>query len=161
MMNGTWKGGYVIGLGYVGPCYNIIPSMIIFPSSGLEILANAEEFKDTPYKMGGCDKSGIDCSGLVTVSLRISRWTTESGDIPGMRKIQLNTQDSNFTRELQKGDILVWRKNEKFRHGHAAIYVENQTIFHAHGSEGTKTGRTSDLIRYWFKVRGLPEVYRK
>lgn len=161
MDRGAWKGGYVVGLGYVLPCLIVLPSSVNSPASGLQILNKALEFMNTPYKLGGCDKSGIDCSGLISAVLNIPRWTTSSGDIPGMRKITLTNHNNNFISELQKGDILVWRKNNQHRYGHVAIFVEDTKIFHAHGKTGTLTGYTHDLINHWYTERGIPEVYRK
>jgi len=161
MNQGKWQGGYVIGLGYVGPCVTIVSSNVNHPVSGIQILENALEFMNVPYKFGGCDLHGIDCSGLVSVALRISRWTTDSGDIPGMNKIVLTNRNGQFINELQKGDILVWRKGSGHANGHAAIYVEGTKIFHAHGKTGTPTGYTNDLIRHWYNNRGIPDVYRK
>ena len=163
MDSGKWKGGYVDGItSYVGPNTTCGPSRIALPVSGEEILQNALEFIGTPYQSGGCNQSGIDCSGLVTVALKIPRWTTHDGDIPGMNKIALpNIKEENLLAELQKGDILVWRKGNGFRSGHAAIYVEGTKIFHAHGDKGTPTGYTQDLMRYWVERRGIPDVYRK
>ena len=164
MDSGKWMGGYVIGFGYLGPEVVIVSSDNNLPTSGLQILDNALEFINTPYKYGGDNKFGIDCSGLVSAALRLDihdRWSTASGDIPGMRKILLSNNDENFTSELQKGDILVWRADKKHKNGHAVFFVEGSRIFHAHGNTGDPTGYTDDLIRYWYKERGVPDVYRK
>ena len=65
--------------------------------------------------------------------------------------------------ELRKGDILVWRwqdLNGKWC-GHAAIYVEGNSIFHAHGAKGSPTNMTNDLEKYWLKKHKAPVIYRK
>ena len=98
----------------------------------------------------------MDCSGLVTAALGIPRWTTSSGPIPGMQKVNLINKNENFVSELQTGDILVWKGV------HTAIYdAEKGKIFHAHGAKGTPVGYTSDLLTYWFNEHKLPTVYRK
>ena len=161
MDNGMWKGGYITGIGYVGPSVTIVPTNVVSVISGTQILQNALEYMGTPYKLGGCNIEGIDCSGLISAALNIPRWTTSSGDIPGMKRVTLTNINNNFCTELQKGDILVWRKDNKHNYGHAVIFVEETKIFHAHGKTGTPTGYTNDLITYWYKERGVPEVYRK
>lgn len=154
---GTWKGGYVQGYGYVLPMVTVIASNNPEGFSGEDILARAYAFKGTPYKSGGNNASGIDCSGLVTAALGLDqRWTTKS-DISGMEKITISNLQNKLSL-LQPGDILVWRWTDKNGyHGHAVIYVGGEQIFHAHSS-GTNT--TSDLLRYWNK-KGVTTVYRK
>lgn len=169
MERNEWAGGYVSEVGYVGPCVTVIPSKVDPVSLGYEILQNALEFEGTPYRSGGCNRSGLDCSGLVSAALRLeSRWATGMGDIPSTTKVVINGSKATFINELQVGDILVWRwkvwneKEKKYVHrGHCCIYAGGKRIFHAHGAEGTPTGYTSDLETYWVMAHGIPTVYRK
>ena len=155
MKQNKWPGGYIKEI--------ILPGVTVtahrytpLPSNGKDILDRAKIFEGVPYVMGGCNKNGMDCSGLVTAALGIPRWTTSSGPIPGMQKVNLTNKNENFVSELQTGDILVWKGV------HTAIYdAEKGKIFHAHGSKGTPVGYTSDLITHWFKEHKLPTVYRK
>ena len=137
-------------------------------SSGEQILQNALQFINTPYKYGGTNASGIDCSGLVSAALNIQRWTTSSGDIPTTKKITIYGTKSTFVNELLIGDILVWRWNYYDKNlrryvdkGHCCIYAGNGRIFHTHGAAGTPTGYTSDLLTYWVNKHGIPNVYRR
>ena len=133
------------------------------PRNGAEILERAREYEGVPYLSGGMDKTGIDCSGLISVVLGLSpRWTTRSGDIPGMTLVTLSTTGKNIVTELQIGDILVWVNH------HAAIYgginsEGKHQLFHAHGrpDEQKLTGFTPDHEGYWLAQRGTPKVYRK
>lgn len=154
---GIWKGGYVVGYGYVLPMVTVISSNPSEGISGADILVRAYAFEGTPYKYGGNNANGIDCSGLVTAALGFEqRWTTKT-DIPGMEKITISNLQNNLSM-LQPGDVLVWRWTDKSgSHGHAAIYVGGEKIFHAHR---TGTNTTSDLLRYWNK-KGVTIVYRK
>ena len=153
-----WVGGYVAGLGYVMPQITVLPPSNQNVQSGQDILNRALTFLGVPYKLGGVDMTGIDCSGLVSAALNIDRWTTGSGDIPTMTGVILNSSDKSFVNELQVGDILVWRKNGN---GHCCIYAGNGRIFHAHGKPGSPTGYTSDLLSYWYVAYGLPKIYRR
>ena len=158
MNNGTWKGGYIKGCGYI-PEWEVESRPLTLANSGDIIYQRALHFEGVPYKSGGVDKNGIDCSGLVSVALGLeTRWTTKSGDIPGLKKMDFTSID-----ELRKGDILVWRwqdLNGKWC-GHAAIYVEGNSIFHAHGAKGSPTNMTNDLEKYWLKKYKAPVIYRK
>lgn len=157
MNNKTWNGGYVRGCGYI-PAWQTEVKPIPLADSGEIILERALQYKGVPYKYGGLGMDGIDCSGLVSLALGLEKkWSTGSGDIPGMQKIEFTNVS-----ELQKGDVLVWRwKKEDGRWaGHTVIYVEGNRIFHAHGKAGTPTGYTGDLM-WWISEKKDPKVYRK
>ena len=158
-----WEGGYVAGLGYVMPQVTVLPSSAQYVPGGQDVLDRALTFLGVPYRYGGVSMNGIDCSGLVSAALNISRWTTGCGDIPTTTRVNLNANDASFVNELQVGDILVWRWKDKNgeEHGHCCIYAGEGKIFHAHGSQGSPTGYTHDLITYWFNTHKVPKVYRK
>lgn len=165
MDEGKWPGGFVINYGYVLPLVIIFPSSSSSPNNGYEILRRAQAFNGVPYKWGGNDINGIDCSGLVSAAINYKgRWTTDK-HLVGFRDIINNMNQStknNLKNDptslipfLEIGDILVW-------HGqHAVIYAGNGDIFHAHGEKGTPTGITHDLKTYWLNKKGMPTVYRK
>ena len=57
--------------------------------------------------------------------------------------------------KLEVGDILLWPKR------HVAIYAGNGKLFHSHGGDGYgSVGYTGDLISWWLKERGIPQIYR-
>lgn len=164
LMNANqWNGGYVAGLGYVMPQITVLPSSNQDVLNGTEVLNRALSFSGVPYKYGGIDMTGIDCSGLVSAALNIDRWTTGGGDVPTTNRVDLNSSNASFVNDLQVGDILVWRWKDKYgdEHGHCCIYAGEGKIFHAHGATGTPTGYTHDLITYWYDKHGVPKVYRK
>lgn len=151
MESGRWNGGYVEGIGYVLPEVNCIEDYIASPPSD-DYFARARSFEGTPYLWGGVNNKGIDCSGLICAACNLeTRWTTNSGDIPGFQKIEVNKDD--FWTTVQSGDILVWKGK------HVAIYVGGTSIYHSSRSRGV--GQTNDLERYWMAEFGTPTVYRK
>jgi cell wall-associated NlpC family hydrolase len=88
-----------------------------------DFVAVAERFVDTPYLWGGKSSLGIDCSGLVQVSL------TAAG-IGCPRDSDMQQQGlgwalaSHETNKLQRGDLIFWK-------GHVAIVRDGSTMVHA------------------------------
>ena len=117
----------------------------------------ALEFTGVPYKSGGIDKNGVDCSGLVNAATGQTKrvWNTEdSTPPPGHTEIKIKSEQiDGFVKSLKKGDVLLWK-------GHVAFYDSGTRLFHARKT-GTNVGFTNDLKLYWLKEKGFPKVYRQ
>ena len=91
-----------------------------------DFVAVAEMLEHTPYLWGGSSAFGIDCSGLVQLSMRIAgRNVLRDTDMQASSiGTPLEIYD-NFS-ELKRGDLVFWK-------GHVAIMVDAETIIHANG----------------------------
>jgi cell wall-associated NlpC family hydrolase len=88
-----------------------------------EFVAVAERFAGTPYLWGGKSSLGIDCSGLVQVSL------TAAGTVcprdSDMQQAGLGRALEPHERgSLLRGDLIFWK-------GHVAIVRDGSTMVHA------------------------------
>ena len=107
------RGGWYLPRRHVGPIDRHVDDFV----------AVAEQFAATPYLWGGKSSLGIDCSGLVQVSLNAAGIGCPR-DSDMQRDGLGRALDAAESKKLRRGDLMCWN-------GHVAIARDADTIVHA------------------------------
>ena len=104
-----------------------------------DFVAVAERFVGTPYLWGGKSSLGVDCSGLVQISL-----TAAGTGCPRDSDMQQDGLGRELSpaemKHLKRGDLIFWK-------GHVAIVRDASTIVHANAHHmATVIENTHDAI---------------
>ncbi len=90
-----------------------------------DFVSLAAQFKGVPYLWGGKSFGGLDCSGLVQVSLQACGIACPRDS--DMQEAELGTAlPVDDLSALRRGDLVFWK-------GHVGIMQDAQTLLHANG----------------------------
>jgi cell wall-associated NlpC family hydrolase len=102
-----------------------------------DFVAVAETLLGAPYLWGGKSSIGVDCSGLVQISLAAAdRKAPRDSD---MQEARLGKPVSAGA-PLQRGDLVFWK-------GHVGIMRDATTLLHANGTHMLVSSEPLDEVR--------------
>lgn len=108
------------------------------------LYAAVNSWLGVPYKYGGTDRSGIDCSAFVgTIYKQVYGKSLHRTANDILRDVNLIGR-----KELREGDILFFT-NSKGKVSHVGIYLKDGLFAHASTSQGVCVSRVDDT--YWSK----------
>ena len=111
-----------------------------------QILESAEDWMGTPYKMGGEDKNGVDCSAFTQTIIK----DVFDIDLPRRVKDQKKVGLKVELEEMQAGDLVVFKTGGFLSNRqHIGIYLSDYKFLHASSSEGVTVSSLEDW--YWKK----------
>ncbi|WP_284777714.1 NlpC/P60 family protein [Agrobacterium sp. lyk4-40-TYG-31] len=111
----------------------------------------ALRFLETPYLWGGRSGFGIDCSGLVQLSMAMA-----GKSVLRDTDMQVRSLGTEITREeLRRGDLVFWK-------GHVGIMEDEETLLHANGHTMTVSRENLDeAIKRIGWLYEMPTAYRR
>ena len=112
------------------------------------LYAFIDQWMGTPYKFGGEDKDGVDCSGLA----QLLEQQVYGINIPRSTSQQINVIKRKYEEELTEGDLLFFDYDGK-KFSHVAIYLQNGYYVHASSSHGVMITKLHDPYTYKYFSR--------
>jgi probable lipoprotein NlpC len=112
------------------------------------LYAFVDQWIGTPYKFGGMDKDGVDCSGFAF----LLEQQVYGINLPRMTKQQVTVIKRKYEDELQEGDLVFFDFDGK-QFSHVGVYLQNGYVVHASTRKGVMIVRLRDPGMYKYFSR--------
>lgn len=116
-----------------------------------DFVSLAETFLHTPYFWGGKTDLGIDCSGLVQVSLQAAGINAPRDSDLQQATLGRPVETDERLRDLRRGDLVFWR-------GHVGIMRDAETLLHANANSMSVASEPLGLVRDRIRARDAAEI---
>ena len=119
------------------------------------LYAFIDQWMGTPYKFGGMDHDGIDCSGL-TVLLEQQVYGI---NLPRTTSQQVLVIKRKYEEELQEGDLVFFDYDGK-KFSHVGVYLQNGYYVHASSTKGVIIVKLHDpyVYKYFSRCGSVAEL---
>lgn len=112
------------------------------------LYAFIDQWMGTPYRFGGLDHDGIDCSGLSF----LLQQQVYGINIPRTTGQQVQIIKRKYEEELQEGDLLFFDYDGK-KFSHVGVYLQNGYYLHASSTKGVIITKLHDPYTYKYFSR--------
>lgn len=112
--------------------------------SNLKLYYFIDEWMGVPYKYGGNDKNGIDCSGFTGLLYR----EVYNKNISGPTSTLIELTNIINENELKEGDMVFFQIEKKGKVSHVGVYLQNNKFVHATTKKGVMI---NDLNENYYK----------
>lgn len=112
-----------------------------------QLLATAESYMGTPYKYGGVTRSGMDCSGFVSIVFQ-----SQNIELPRISRDQATAGHKINIRAAVPGDLLFFAPGGGSRISHVGIVHDigdDGTVYFIHASTSKGVVISSMDLKYW------------
>ncbi len=112
------------------------------------LYAFIDQWMGTPYRFGGLDHDGVDCSGLAV----LLEQQVYGINIPRTTGQQVQAIKRKYEEELQEGDLVFFDYDGK-KFSHVGIYLQNGYYVHASSTKGVIIVKLHDPYTYKYFSR--------
>lgn len=112
------------------------------------LYAFIDQWWGTPYKFGGQDHNGIDCSGLS----QLLEQQVYGINLPRTTGQQVQVIKPKYEEELHEGDLVFFDYGGR-KFGHVGIYLQNGYYVHASTTKGVMIAKLHDPYMYKYFSR--------
>lgn len=131
-------------------------NMLATTGSTPELQRAYQRWRGVPYRFGGVDASGIDCSAFTQTVYQ----EVYGMDLPRSTYQQVGLGRQVGKDELQPGDLVFFRIRKGLQHN--GVYLGDGKFAHASSSKGVTISRLDNVYwrnRYWQARRLLDEAF--
>ncbi len=112
-------------------------------AKGMQIVKTASIYRGVPYRFGGVDNNGFDCSGYT-----MTVFAKHNITLPRLADVQFKEGIFVLKKDLQPGDLVFFTTYEKGA-SHVGIYAGSGRFWHASSSKGVMLSALDE--EYWKK----------
>ncbi len=112
--------------------------------NNLKLYYFIDEWMGVPYKYGGNDKNGIDCSGFTGLLYR----EVYNKNVSGPTSTLIDLTNIIDEKELKEGDMVFFHIEKKGKVSHVGVYLQNNKFVHATTKKGVMI---NDLNENYYK----------